>query len=49
LKLGSLSGRICLNCPADLIAVDGDPLKDARALSRVVFVMRGGKIIKRPQ
>lgn len=49
LKLGSLSGRICLNCPADLIAVEGDPLKDIEALSRVVFVMRGGQIVKRPQ
>lgn len=31
---------------ADIIAVKGDPLKDITELSRVKFVMAGGKIIK---
>jgi len=30
---------------ADVIAVDGDPLHDIASLSRVVFVMKGGKVI----
>jgi imidazolonepropionase-like amidohydrolase len=33
---------------ADIIAVDGDPLRDVTALSRVLFVMHKGRIIRRP-
>ena len=31
---------------ADIIAVDGDPLKDIKALQGVRFVMKGGELIK---
>ena len=31
---------------ADLIAVDGDPLKDVTALEQVKFVMKGGEVVK---
>jgi imidazolonepropionase-like amidohydrolase len=31
---------------ADLIGVDGDPLGDITTLSRVRFVMKGGRVIK---
>jgi len=33
---------------ADIIAVDGDPLSDVRALGRVEFVMKGGRIWRSP-
>jgi imidazolonepropionase-like amidohydrolase len=29
---------------ADIIAMDGDPLRDVTATRRVVFVMKGGKV-----
>jgi len=34
---------------ADIIAVDGNPLDDIKALGRVTFVMKEGKIIKSAQ
>jgi imidazolonepropionase-like amidohydrolase len=39
-KIGSLAPGM----EADLIAVDGDPTKDIRAVRRVMFVMKGGKV-----
>jgi imidazolonepropionase-like amidohydrolase len=42
-KVGSLEPGYA----ADLIAVDGDPLKDITTLERVRFVMQGGKTIKK--
>jgi len=33
---------------ADIIAVDGDPLQDIRAMERVRFVMKGGEVFKSP-
>ncbi|MGH7554818.1 MAG: amidohydrolase family protein [Longimicrobiales bacterium] len=39
-------GAIAEGMQADLIAVDGDPLRDITALQRVVFVMKGGKVFR---
>ena len=33
---------------ADLIAVDGNPLVDIQAMSRIVFVMHTGRIVRQP-
>lgn len=33
---------------ADIIGLEGNPLDDIRAISRVVFVMKGGKVFKSP-
>ena len=41
-KLGSIEA----NKLADIVAVDGDPLKDAKVFGKVVFVMKGGVVYK---
>lgn len=43
--LGRL-GTLEPGAPADLIAVDGDPLRDLTALSRVQLVVRNGRILR---
>jgi imidazolonepropionase-like amidohydrolase len=39
-------GAIAPGLQADVIALDGDPLKDITAVRRVVFVMKGGVVYK---
>lgn len=46
LGLGNRIGRIAPGFEADIIALDGDPLKDITAVRRVVFVMKGGVVYK---
>jgi imidazolonepropionase-like amidohydrolase len=47
LSLGDTIGRIAPGYRADMIAVQGNPAADIRALTRVTFVMRDGRIYKR--
>lgn len=46
LNLQNEIGAIAPGLQADIIALDGDPLKDIAAVRRVVFVMKGGKVYK---
>lgn len=46
LGLGDRVGSIAPGYEADLIAVNGDPLTDIRALEHVALVMKGGTIVK---
>jgi len=39
-------GTIAPGLQADIIALDGDPLKDIKAVRQVVFVMKGGVVYK---
>jgi len=45
LRLGNEIGTLEPGHAADVIAVDGDPLKDITTLERVRFVMKQGKIV----
>jgi imidazolonepropionase-like amidohydrolase len=45
-----MAGQLGVVAPgayADIVAVDGDPLADVKALGRVVFVMKDGKVYKK--
>jgi imidazolonepropionase-like amidohydrolase len=44
LALQDKIGAIARGMDADIIAMDGDPLRDVTAARRVVFVMKGGKV-----
>jgi imidazolonepropionase-like amidohydrolase len=46
LNLQDRIGSIAPGYEADLIAVEGDPSKDIRALQRVEWVMKGGRVVE---
>jgi imidazolonepropionase-like amidohydrolase len=48
LQISSVAGSLTPGHSADLIAVAGDPLKDAAILTNVAFVMKEGVVYKGP-
>jgi len=46
LKLGERIGALAPGLEADIIAMDGDPLRDITAVRRVSFVMKGGRVLR---
>lgn len=46
LGIGDRVGSIAPGYDADIIAVSGNPLEDIGALEQVVFVMKGGKVVR---
>ena len=46
MRMGDRIGSIAPGHEADIIALDGDPLKDITAVRRIVFVMKGGVVYK---
>jgi imidazolonepropionase-like amidohydrolase len=48
LGLADQIGSIAPGMAGDLVATDGNPLDDITAVRRVVFVMRDGKVYKKP-
>jgi len=45
LGLGALVGTVAPGYEADLVATDGNLLDDITAVRRVVFVMKGGRVV----
>jgi len=43
--VAALTGRVAPGLAADLTVVDGDPERDIRALARVRYALRGGRIV----
>ena len=46
MQMSDQIGTLAPGLEADIIALDGDPLKDITAVRRVVFVMKGGVIYR---
>jgi len=49
LGLKDLIGTIAPGFQADIIALNGNPIKDITAVRNVVFVMKGGVVYKNQQ
>ena len=46
MHLDKMIGTLAAGYEADVVALDGDPLTDITAVTRVAFVMKGGKVYK---
>ena len=46
MRVSDQIGSIASGLQADIIALDGDPLKDITAVRNVMFVMKGGVVYK---
>ena len=46
LRLDKTIGTLAAGYEADIVGLDGDPLTDITAVTRVAFVMKGGKVYK---
>jgi imidazolonepropionase-like amidohydrolase len=46
LRLEKTIGTLAAGYEADIVGLDGDPLTDITAVTRVAFVMKGGKVYK---
>jgi len=46
MRMGDQIGSIAPGMQADIVAFDGDPLREAGAAARAVFVMKGGKVFE---
>jgi imidazolonepropionase-like amidohydrolase len=46
LGMGDKIGSIGVGMAADLVATEGNPLEDIKAVRKVVFVMKGGKVYR---
>lgn len=48
MRLERTIGTLAPGYEADIVGLDGDPLTDITAVTRVAFVMKGGKVYKTP-
>ena len=48
MRLEQTIGTLAAGYEADIVGLDGDPLTDITAVTRVAFVMKGGKVYKAP-
>lgn len=46
LQISGEAGRIAVGMPADIVAVEGDPLADVTTLEHMAFVMKGGVVYR---